>query len=296
MVEAVRKSILKIIIQSCGVVLLVAGVCIGQETLEFSQEMLAILKQAQNQMSTLPQTSANSASEAIQRFNSLLSELVISLNKKLTDQIKIFEGHDIRAKIAAIAYDREKNNNAYQEIEETYIKGIARPDTRGLSPPSLQAQHIQEKYRLAWEYYFLLQAINLNRHFVSRAISALALIGNNASILTVLNSYKDSVQENVKLDGRTMRWQRMLIDTLVVFINEQGLNAILECLTLSKLQRMRQGIDTAEWNPEEYVYEILTNETPPFGMGREWRRVIANFPKDGLNPEHATLLERMLQQ
>jgi hypothetical protein len=92
------------------------------------------------------------------------------------------ESESIRDKLAALAVDRERRHEIYDEIDKIYVTPAAdAPQPRVLQTPLLRPQHAVETYRLAWEFYLL----KPDSMAMDRAAEALGQIGNPASVITL---------------------------------------------------------------------------------------------------------------
>jgi hypothetical protein len=150
-----------------------------------------------------------------------------------------------------------------------------------------------EGYRLAWEFYLLSpQPSDATPRYDNRAAQALGKIGNTASIITLLHCYRLTCRPGVFLDSSLRSHQRMLLGALAYFRNETGMRAILECVSLSGRQQAQAGPNPEKWDVEDEIVHLLAS---PFAVDEpaRWRQVVASFPRRGLSPEQARVLDRI---
>jgi hypothetical protein len=104
------------------------------------------------------------------------------------------EAASIEGKLAAIAVDRRRHPEIYDEIMRSYVDPDWGPiQPRVMQTPVLRPEHVSEAYRLAWEFSLLMPASQAKH----RAAEALGAIGNPASAITLLHACKVGARAGV---------------------------------------------------------------------------------------------------
>ena len=291
-----RRSRFGLAVIVCGLSALLSNAAFGQGWPQLPAEARQTLAQAERlteQAFTLgaadmPLVRRRKMSEAARSFASALDRLGAQVGAARCEQFRTAEGNDIEAKLVAIACDMKSRKPLYPEIERVYIKGVHLPQAELPRSPYLKPIHVDERYRLPWEFFLLTPDVEGSSPLYDfRVTEALGRIHNNASIVTLLYAYRITTLKGV--DRRAIEdRQRLILQSLNFFASEQSLRALLECLTLSQQQPGGPA-----WDVRDYVYRLLSDQEN-YGNGEQWRKVITAFPKAGLPPNQRELLERAL--
>ena len=216
------------------------------------------------------------------RFVQLFDELGDQLAPSLRDAIGPSEGHEIQSKLVVIAIDRKQRPAIYRELEHEYLEQVDNPQARFPHSRQLQAEHKTEMYRLPWEYILLRPAMSTDAAFHDgNARNALAAIGNNASLLTLVYSYRIAAQGVPRLNPNVEDRERLVLGGLRAFVNQQGLRAILQCLEWTETQWQDQQM----WEPVSYAAQLLNS--------RDWQKVVSSASTANLTEKQRQLIERL---
>lgn len=229
---------------------------------------------------------------AKQTFDKLLDQLSLEVPNPLDNQIQPFTGKRIEAKLIAIALDRSKNLERYNNLHRYYFvvkqEGPIRP--RVLHAPQLAPEHTTEPYRLAWEY-LLLSPDSSKGVFLShyRALQALAAIKSTDSFITLKYAFELACDPNDphRLQARPAH----ILSILSLFISNEALQAMLDCVEIYKLKVLRNH--EVKSPIEDHVFRLLTGQENR-GNVEQWRKVLGDFPTETLTQDQKRLIQRSL--
>lgn len=224
-----------------------------------------------------------------QEFVNALNEIGSQVNAETVQEIAPYEGRDIRAKLIVIAWDARQRPQIYQEIEQEYVYFVARPLAQVFSSHELEDKHATETYRLAWEYLLLSPAFPTGvEKYDLRAERALERIQNNASIVTLMTMFATTTVEGTADDSIS---GEDFIISLSRFDNLQGLQGLLQCLSLAEAKQQKHPVKTPYAAPTvEVMRKYMTTDNSPERIAH-WRTLIASQPRKGLSPVHKQFLD-----
>lgn len=246
------------------------------------------------------------ADQAGQDFERLLDQIGAQVSPTLAQQAAAAEGDSILAKMVLIAWDRQQRPQLYQEIDREYIHEIRRPDERALRSPLVAQQYRTETYRLPWEFFLLRPpSATLVPMALNNAYKALGQLENRNSLLTLVYLFQQTTRPDVELiDDLIEREQRSLRDTISVFHNPQGVEALLTCMALSDVQqeelaRRKAGATPEQlrpfsnkfgWETHKEFAQVLAQQPNEPGW---WQRALAAYPAAGLKAGQKDLVEKV---
>lgn len=224
-----------------------------------------------------------------QEFVDTLNEIGSQMNGDIAPDIAALEGTDIRAKLMTIAWDARRRPQIYREIEQEYVYLVVRPLVRAFSSHYLENKHATETYRLAWEYILLSPAFQTGvGQYDLRAEEALERIQNNASIVTLVTMFGTTTVEGTAEDSIS---GNEFIGSLSRFDNPQGLQGLLQCLSLAEAKQQKHPVKNPYAAPTvEVMHKYLTTENTPERIAH-WRELIAAQPRKGLPSTHKQFLD-----
>ncbi len=169
-----------------------------------------------------------------------------------------------------------------------------------LRPAPLQATHLTEKYRPAWEA-LLLAPPSVAIEFMSlRAIitEAISRIGNEQSIPVLELAFFFTCEAGVVATERSGAATRRL--QILVCLNQtttrESLEVMFRCLaraeaaSAGQLPKDAYGRDLRDW-----IVRFLTDQDN-YRTKERWSQVLKTFPKDNLPANQRELLERAVRQ
>jgi hypothetical protein len=162
-------------------------------------------------------------------------------------------------------------------------------------PVPLDAKHVTEKYRPAWEA-LLLAPPSDEIDFMQRRFTitdALAMIGDRQSLPVLEVAFSAASPEGVHVGegSRALERQFRILETINRFATEEALQAMLRCLSRAEataggpLPRI-SGRDLREW-----TLWFLRDEGN-YKNRDKWRRVLSEFPTNNLPASQRELVER----
>jgi hypothetical protein len=132
--------------------------------------------------------------EAARDFEAGLTDAAEQMTSEERERALANEAASIGDKLAAIAVDRRRRPEVYDEILRAYVAPDRSPiQPRVLRTPGLRPEHASETYRLAWEFSLLMPA-SPAKH---RSAEALGAIGNPASAITLVHAAKVGAREGI---------------------------------------------------------------------------------------------------
>jgi hypothetical protein len=164
-------------------------------------------------------------------FDSALEKLAGEVGTNRASQVLANERRDIQSKLLAIALDRQQRPEVYLEINNRYIDRYAmyRPERRFIRSPNFEPIHVNEKYRLAWEYFLLRPPLKDTLALYDlRAIQALSDINNEASVVTLLYCFEVTLPAGKINVDRVKSRQSWILNAIIWYPTEQGLKALLK--------------------------------------------------------------------
>lgn len=191
---------------------------------------------------------------------------------------------DLQSKLVTFAVQLRNDPGVYRELRARYCRSVDDRRSRGPRAPDLLPEHCTARHRWAWELLLLSPSPRWSTQWDKRAAVALARIGDEASIATVLELYRLSTLPGVDVDR--VGWAQVCgIEILSSFVSPRALAALLRCRRMSVEQRQRVGAGVRLWDAPGHVEKMLAAEA--------WRGVVEAYPEDGLEAEERALLGRV---
>lgn len=240
-----------------------------------------------------------------QLFTSLLEKLgsqITETQNKLLLRSK--NGWNFEKSLRSIAKNYHDYPELYHELMEEYGKkyrnSLREPIV--IYPKRLQKRHATEKYRLAWEALLLAPSSEEIRFMQKRIFEALGEIGNNKSISVLIEAYTATCNEEVPQERSILNKQLYILQTLSTFCNEEALQTMMICLSLSDERTEGIPLEVSGFTLHQWVVRYLTD---PDNKGvseadlkrlenvKRWKSVLKGFRKDDLPIRHRQLLNQI---
>jgi len=233
--------------------------------------------------------------EAGQQLDEGLQQLARRIPQDLASLAKENEAKDIRAKLITIAVDRAGRPEVYAEIDQKYIHFSEEREMRTPFVPFPDHVHVQEKYRLAWEYWLLWPGVDLRgRHVVEGVLYAIQRIGNSASLLSLEFSFRLTSRQ-VGSVRQVQSTQMYLLRSLAGFKTSEGLRTTLRCLAeFEKLPYKDDPEYKRMWwwddrGPVEHVARLVSEPA----VRAQWQKVLKGMDRSALPDSELRALDRL---
>lgn len=192
-----------------------------------------------------------------------------------------------QAEVIRIAHNRIQHPELYAELTDEYVLHWRSGTRAGPSARYPEQRHLNERYRLAWEYLTIRPTLRSEAPgYGFQAHMALGRIHGDETIPLLVfefNLYTDYVHRA----GICFSIQTMNIGLLGGFKSVRGLEALVACAQAGvKYQagiHIRQG---SSWDPIETVQKILQQDG--------WPEVIAKYKSDPANKRKIPSLDSVL--
>lgn len=281
-----------------------AGIELSAELRALTDRLLEDMRQQWYMFSGVvdPAVGMKRIEEAAQRFDQSMQELARVAPPEVGSNARKAEAREIRAKLIAIAIDRAEHPDLHAEIDQTYIHCPLDWQKRVPEAPFPSTPHMQDKYRLAWEYWLLRPGCDslIPAHGYERVLFAIRQIGNPASLLAIEHCYLLTCRE-VASPRQVHRSQLYLLRSLAGFKTEDGLRTVLRCLAESEKLPYKDHPDYTKrwrWNdggPAEHVARLMSEPA----VRAKWAEILQRMDRSALpNVQRGILdrLERSVQQ
>jgi hypothetical protein len=233
--------------------------------------------------------------EAGERFDQGLQELARITSQEAAAAARSDEGKDIRAKLIMIAVDRARRPEVYAEIDRRYVHFSVSREMRAAVAPFPEDTHVQEKYRLAWEYWLLWPGFDsLPGHADEGVLYAIQRIGSPASLISLEHCYRLTCRK-VASPRQVCKSQVVLLRSVVAFETYDGLRALLCCLAASEGlpyesdRDYRLGWAWYDGGPRRHVQHLLNK---PRTRSR-WQELLANLDRSTLPEAQLRILDHL---
>ncbi|MES2568504.1 MAG: hypothetical protein V4710_00440 [Verrucomicrobiota bacterium] len=254
-------------------------------------------------------------------FRDALTQIAMECDGKTAEICRIWEGDSMEYKIVSIAVDLKDHPERYKEIEQTYLHAPLPPvGDISIGPPKFprpKASHLDEAYRLVWEFMMLRPEQNqINYRSLGDLQENVVL-----SALKTINSIKSQVlyeycfTEAARADILGREWTSdvspwiSLLDAMALQQTPQCIRRMLRCSDSLKANpkyygKVRQLIVglliglNSQW-VELYFGGTAPKEHPNYlafrTMRENWASAIKQIPAEGLSREHQAILREALE-
>jgi len=233
------------------------------------------------------------------KFQEVFTLLGVQIDDELAAQIKPSkEASDLYEKILIkfirMARKHAKHGDRFADVVGRYWHGVGVPPNPSVAPraPQLLEKHVNENYRLAWEYMVVAPRPTPQiYHGLPIAYEALTQIRNDKSIVVFVYAFSRLCREDIPQNENVAEHQMMIMSPLFEYHNEKSLEAILKCLSLSDAVG---GPEADEDFLYEQVFEAFDLYTSRHSEAKKaWYAVIRKYPKEELPERQRQLLERV---
>ena len=266
------------------------------------QQTLRQVKQlAEKQYSE--ESSIDNRDMASRQFSQAIDTLAAQVGSELAKRAAVHESDNIDAKLITIACCRKLHPDLYKELVTQYVQGGAsNRHSRAYNTAYASVKHLQPEYRLLWEY-LLLSPIPRGTpgSFHNRVTDTIARTHNEASLITIVFAFGLTVTPDAPpaTMGYKVDTQTDALNTIGRMLGKQGLLAFMECLRLwhEKPHPHLRKDNLPTWENDELdIPRLIALELyDGFGKGRneKWGKAIAEFQKQNVNREYATLFQEV---
>jgi hypothetical protein len=255
------------------------------EVVRQAAEMTFGVWQVRQMADRSPHDANLAAAAAAARFDSLLASAAALASEQEAAAALAAEGESIEGKLFAIAVERARHPERFEEIRRTYVDAQPRPWQTQAAPAPAPA-HATEAFRLAWELWLLAPSPpGAAPGYDETAAKAVAAIGNPASLVTLRHLAR--VAAAAPADNAAVAAQRLVIRTLAAMPGEPSARAFEEILDLAAAQRRTVGAGRV-WDPRGYAAGVIA-ELPRTRL-EAWRAALAPLVRSARRPTAAALL------
>lgn len=240
------------------------------------------------------------------QFSQAIDTLAAQVGSDLAKRVAVHESDNIDAKLITIAYYRKLHPDLYKELVTQYVQGGAsNRHSRAYNTAYASARHLQPEYLLLWEY-LLLTPIPRGTpgHFHHRVGCAIDSIHSETSLITFIFAFSltvtpGSAPATPAALGDQLFDQRGILSTIGSFPGGQGLSAFVECLRLwhekphPRLSKDNLSVTEGDELDIPRLIVSLIYEEAGNGRNEKWGKAIAEFQKQNVNREYATLFQEV---
>ena len=188
----------------------------------------------------------------------------------------------------------------FDELVEYYGRPSPQSEkARVQTPPWLEAKHLTEDYRPAWEALLLAPPSGSVRFMQSRftITAALAEIGSPESLPVLELAFAATCQEGKIAAEGSAEGQRQfrIMQALNTYTTAEALQVMLRCLARAEAASGGKLPKLYGHDLRERVVRFLKNEDK-YKDGEKWREILKSFPKNGLNANQRELLNRATKE
>lgn len=262
--------------------------------------------------------SEDTKSERQESFRRALRDLVKEADEKTARLCEEREGDAMEYKIVVIALDYVKHPERYEEIARKYLYAPPSNQRTVENPtfPGLDRVHVNESYRLVWEYMLLWPETDDAINF--RTLGAFH-IGDALQALKGINSPKSQVLYEYCFEQEAKRDVVGITGTTELAPWFPLLEAMAQQHTSESLQRMLRSHDLLRPNQRFYgatrellfscligmeynwlrIYRMGALNKGDYSARRairaRWLDVIRKFPRENLSADHQALLKEVVE-
>ena len=174
-----------------------------------------------------------------------------------------------------------------------------------LRPPALSTQHLEPKYRLAWEQLLnaLIAEPTREINFMGdRIVEALWRMADPESVQALIRTFEKTVSKNAKQKDIIHR-QEHILQALVSICDTNALEAILLSLdTADEAYRDQEPVTTAEGlTLREKTYRLMLQPDNPgksdaqkkgIEKAKNWKSVLNGYDRTKLSKKNRELLDK----
>jgi hypothetical protein len=250
--------------------------------------------------------------QSLARFNELLVKLAELAKDDVVGALETHKGRRIECNLVAIALDRQRHPEMYDELLAYYGVPTGRPT---VAPERRSLNHTEDRHRLFWEYCTLAPADERMRFIQegSLPILALSVIQDDRSLPVLGFDFRLQQIKTLLEPGRAAAMHRMetALGTMIAFESTLALEWSLQCVALteschpystfdfrdSQFQHLANSIGKKELTSFRDLATALLAKPViklPHRTEEGWRQILETYPVDQLSASDKSLVKEAL--